>query len=103
MPRFNEWLFILLLALLLFGGKKIPELARSLGKGVSEFKKGVREIENESNAQEPQQPVVPIQPTPPVAQGALPAAQQPQQPFRFDPYTGKPLPTDAVSQTGTPQ
>ncbi|MAW31281.1 MAG: twin-arginine translocase TatA/TatE family subunit [Flavobacteriales bacterium] len=31
---------ILVLALLLFGGKKIPELMRGLGKGVSEFKKG---------------------------------------------------------------
>ncbi|MBC8266179.1 MAG: twin-arginine translocase TatA/TatE family subunit [Flavobacteriales bacterium] len=33
--------------LLLFGGKKIPELMRGLGKGISEFKKGKKEIEDE--------------------------------------------------------
>ncbi|MAX05875.1 MAG: twin-arginine translocase TatA/TatE family subunit [Flavobacteriales bacterium] len=41
----TEWLLIALVVLLLFGGKKIPELMRGLGKGVSEFKKG----KNESN------------------------------------------------------
>lgn len=40
----TELLLIAALALLLFGGKKLPELMRSLGKGVSEFKKGVREV-----------------------------------------------------------
>ena len=38
---------ILLIVLLLFGGKKIPELMRGLGKGISEFKKGKKEVENE--------------------------------------------------------
>ncbi len=33
--------------LLLFGGKKIPELMRGLGKGISEFKKGKNEIEKD--------------------------------------------------------
>jgi len=37
---FEELLVILLVALLLFGAKKVPELARSLGLSVSEFKKG---------------------------------------------------------------
>ncbi len=36
----SEWLLIALVVLLLFGGKKIPELMKGLGKGVSEFKKG---------------------------------------------------------------
>lgn len=40
----TELLLIAALALLLFGGKKLPELMRGLGKGVSEFKKGVREV-----------------------------------------------------------
>jgi len=42
-----EILLIAVVVLLLFGGKKIPELMRGLGKGVSEFKKGVKDIENE--------------------------------------------------------
>jgi sec-independent protein translocase protein TatA len=41
----QEILLILLIALLLFGARKIPDLARSLGKGIREFKKGLREIE----------------------------------------------------------
>lgn len=42
----QEILLILLIALLLFGAKKIPDLARSLGKGIKEFKKGMREIDS---------------------------------------------------------
>ena len=41
----TEWLLIALVVLLLFGGKKIPELMKGLGKGVSEFKKGKEEGE----------------------------------------------------------
>ena len=41
----QEILLILLIALLLFGAKKIPDLARGLGKGIKEFKKGMREID----------------------------------------------------------
>lgn len=40
----TELLLIAGIALLLFGGKKLPELMRGLGKGVSEFKKGVKEV-----------------------------------------------------------
>jgi sec-independent protein translocase protein TatA len=42
-----EIILIALAILLIFGGKKIPELMRGLGKGVSEFKKGVKDVENE--------------------------------------------------------
>ena len=39
----KEWIVILLFVLLLFGGKKIPELMRGLGSGLNEFKKATRE------------------------------------------------------------
>lgn len=39
----GELLLILALALLLFGGKRLPDLARSLGKGLKEFKKALRD------------------------------------------------------------
>ena len=42
-----EWIIIALVVLLLFGGKKIPELMRGLGKGVKSFKDGVNGVEDE--------------------------------------------------------
>ena len=39
----QELMVILVIALIMFGGKKLPELARSLGKSMSEFKKGMDE------------------------------------------------------------
>ena len=44
-----EIVLILLVIVLIFGGKKIPELARGLGKGLREFKKTTREIKDEVN------------------------------------------------------
>ncbi len=40
----SELLVIMLVVLLLFGGKKIPELMRGLGKGVRSFKDGMKEV-----------------------------------------------------------
>lgn len=49
----QEILFIALIVLLLFGGKKIPELMKGLGKGVKSFKDGMndteKEVKNEEN------------------------------------------------------
>jgi sec-independent protein translocase protein TatA len=44
---FPELLLIVLVILLLFGGRKIPELMRSMGEGVREFKKASRELSEE--------------------------------------------------------
>ena len=46
---FGMWeiVLILLVILLLFGGKKIPELMKGLGKGVKSFKQGMNEVEKE--------------------------------------------------------
>ena len=43
----QEILVIALIILLLFGGKKIPELMKGLGKGVKSFKQGMNEVEDE--------------------------------------------------------
>jgi sec-independent protein translocase protein TatA len=51
MPGGAEWMWIILAIIILFGGRKIPELAKGIGKGIREFndaKDGVKsEIENE--------------------------------------------------------
>lgn len=44
----TEWLIIALVILLLFGGKKIPELMKGLGKGIREFKSASKEESNEN-------------------------------------------------------
>ena len=46
MPGGSEWLVILLVVLLLFGAKRLPELARGLGKSIREFKKATSEVED---------------------------------------------------------
>ncbi|MFN6946134.1 MAG: twin-arginine translocase TatA/TatE family subunit [Cytophagaceae bacterium] len=43
----NEMIVILLIVVLLFGAKKIPELARGLGKGIREFKDASKDIKDE--------------------------------------------------------
>lgn len=45
----QEIFIILIIVLLLFGAKKIPELARGLGKGMKEFKKATEDIKKEIN------------------------------------------------------
>jgi sec-independent protein translocase protein TatA len=47
LPSGSEWIIILIVILLLFGGKKIPELMHGLGKGVKSFKDGMNEAKEE--------------------------------------------------------
>lgn len=70
MPSLGEWIVIAAFGLLLFG-KRLPEVGRSLGKGIVEFKKGLKGVEDD------------------VEQSA-PRAAQPES-YKFDPYTGKPI------------
>jgi sec-independent protein translocase protein TatA len=102
-PGPTEWVLILVIVLVLFGAKKLPELARSLGQSMNEFRKAREEFDKELHQAgqdlkaEPQntqpyqqgQPVQQIQPAQPVqaAQAApvqtaetQPPAQQPPQP-----------------------
>lgn len=46
----GEIVIILVVVLLLFGAKKIPELARGLGRGVNSFRQGLNEVSDELNA-----------------------------------------------------
>jgi sec-independent protein translocase protein TatA len=57
-----EWLVVIGIVVLLFGAKKLPELARSMGKASSEFKKGIKEG---SSSEEPVQAAEPSEPTKP--------------------------------------
>jgi sec-independent protein translocase protein TatA len=102
LPGGAEWIIIAAVGLLLFG-KRLPEVGRSLGKGIVEFKKGLKgveeEVETASNAKPVQnQPMLtsettqhaPVLPSPSQAGGSQ---------MKFDPYTGKPLENSTSSQT----
>ena len=76
-----EMILIVFVALLLFGGEKLPEIARGLGKGIRDFKdasEGVkREITNQINSYEERRPEPPVVETPVIeAQYELPPATE---------------------------
>lgn len=52
MPGGWEWIVILLVVVVLFGGKKIPELAKGLGKGIKNFKNEMKDVSGD-NEEEP--------------------------------------------------
>jgi sec-independent protein translocase protein TatA len=58
----GEILIILLVLLLLFGGKKIPELARGLGRGIAEFRQGMKEPPVPRPPEKPEDPSSPKEP-----------------------------------------
>jgi sec-independent protein translocase protein TatA len=91
MPGGAEWLIIAAIGLLIFG-KRLPEVGRSLGKGIVEFKKGLKGVEEEVEAaSDPKttvsQPQLTTQTSAPAALPSQPSSSQ----FKFDPYTGKPV------------
>ncbi len=91
MPSFGEWIVIGIVGVLLFG-KRLPEVGKSLGKGIVEFKKGLKGIEDEVDVNGTQ-----ARATPTIQQ----APQQPTiaAPHKFDPYTGKPIEQSAQQES----
>lgn len=61
MPGGSEWLIILVIVVLLFGAKKLPELGGSVGKSIKEFKRGV--TEGKADEDEDQTAAAPTAPT----------------------------------------
>ena len=81
-PGPTDWIVILVIVLVLFGAKRIPELFRGLGQGMNEFRKAREEFDRElhggaasdAKAKQPEQPVQPAQ-TVTYAQPVQPAPQ----------------------------
>ena len=87
-----EIILILVVVLLLFGAKRIPEIARGLGKGIREFKDATNDIKQELTVEQPRrQPQIP--PAPPVsAQPSQPVAAEfsaPPEPVSPPPAEGQ--------------
>lgn len=66
----GEIILVLALVLILFGAKKLPELAKGLGQGIKEFKKATREVTDEINS---------AMEEPPQASKRLPPAETPSE------------------------
>ena len=64
-PGGGQIILILILVLIMFGAKKIPELAKGLGKGINEFKKATREVTDEINNAETPAAMSPAPKAPP--------------------------------------
>jgi sec-independent protein translocase protein TatA len=82
MPGVEEWIVIAIIGVVVFG-KKLPEVGRSLGKGIVEFKKGLKGIDEEVE-QASSMPAPVVRTAPPTLPGG-------SEPFKFDPVTGQPL------------
>jgi sec-independent protein translocase protein TatA len=105
----ENWMLILVVGLLIFG-RRLPEVGRSLGKGIVEFKKGLQGIEDDIDTAGQAKPNQPVGTANQIAQNsaASPQLSAPSNPqaaaaaagYRFDPYTGKPIRVDSV--TGQP-
>ena len=93
MPGGAEWIIIAAIGLLIFG-KRLPEVGRSLGKGIVEFKKGLKGVEEEVEHQSDPKP------QPQLTTQTQPAESKPaaSSPYKFDPYTGKPVEQSSTQQ-----
>lgn len=52
----TQWIIVLVIVLLLFGGSRIPEMMRGLGSGMKEFKKGLKEEDDNDKPAAPPAP-----------------------------------------------
>jgi sec-independent protein translocase protein TatA len=87
LPFMDESLVLMVFGLLIFG-KRLPEVGRSLGQGIVQFKKGLKGIEDEIEVASSKPDVRPA------AQAALPAPEN----YKFDPVTGQPLVPQATAE-----
>lgn len=90
MPGMAEWIIIGAIGLLIFG-KRLPEVGRSLGKGIVEFKKGLKGIEEEVSQVDQD---IESKPRKSIADQS---AEKPA--HKYDPYTGEPVESEADAST----
>ena len=88
-----EILLIFLVALLLFGARRIPEIAKGLGKGITEFRRAVRDVKEEIETS------VDTAPTPPPSEGTASSAEAP--PSSTDRTPSEPTSTDSGADATT--
>jgi len=105
MPSGATWIVIAAIGLILFG-KRLPEVGRSLGKGIVEFKKGLTGVADEIRQVDPTNtPTATVTTTsvpaqqPLLGETVVTSASAEKPAVKFDPYTGKPIENSATPQT----
>src|SRR4051812_28308103 len=101
MPNLPELMVIAGIGLLVFG-KRLPEVGRGIGQAIVQFKRGLREANEEVAAVDTdldRRPALTNQTQAPIA--ATPVVTEAPN-YKFDPYTGKPIENAPVEATATP-
>lgn len=84
MPSGPEWIIVLVLVLVIFGGSQLPKLAKNLGRAQREFKDGISESEREAAAKAASANTTnlanPANPSNPISGGTVPATGAPVDP-----------------------
>lgn len=110
-PGPSEWMLILIIVLVLFGAKRLPELARSLGQSMNEFRKAREEFDRElqqaandvkTPPAQPQRTVTPVVQAPQV-QAPVQGTPQVQPAPGTQPVQQPEPPQTAAGTAGTPQ
>ena len=102
MPGFGNWVLIALIGLLFFG-KRLPEVGKSVAGAIVNFKKGLKdaqeEITNSSSASSTERPILTAKTADVLPEDAKfdPYTGKPIERPKFDPYTGKPVDATVVS------
>jgi sec-independent protein translocase protein TatB len=110
MPSFSDSIFIFFLALLLFGPKKLPELARYVGKLLGEFRRASAEFRLQMDDEfraieqaEQQKKIAAIEAAAPVAPLNIPEPEHPHMPAPIEPAPDVTVPEHSIADSlGTP-
>jgi sec-independent protein translocase protein TatB len=109
MPSFSDSIFIFFLALLLFGPKKLPELARYVGKLLGEFRRASAEFRLQMDDEfraieqaEQQKKIAAIEAAAPVAPLNIPEPEHPHLPAPMEPAPEVSVPEHSISVPGVP-
>lgn len=98
-------IFIVLILVLFFGAKRIPEMMRGIGQGVREFKDAAADANKAPQTHQPYnpgQPQQPYQPQPQQAYAAQPGQQYPAQPQPYQPGQPQQVPPTVYDANGQP-
>ena len=97
-----HWVILLVIVLLLFGAKRLPDLAKSVGQSMKIFKKEIKELQEDDVPVTPVAPVAPVSPVAPVPVVAPEVVVQPVAPVNTVPPVTTSKPATPASESIAP-